>query len=113
MKIGFIVEGFNDEDKLLTVLPSAHVVVTKGTRLNNRVRMDINNALSKCSKVYLLTDPDESGNLIANKLILEFPMLTRIFLDAKECKCYRNNRLKIGMEHCTHSYLASVLRMHI
>jgi ribonuclease M5 len=113
MQYGFIVEGFNDESKLLQVIPNAHVVVTKGTRLNNRVRMDINLALNKCSRVYLLSDPDVSGDLIANSLLTEFPMLTRILLDADQCKCYRRNKIKVGVEHTSNSYLYSVLRTYL
>jgi ribonuclease M5 len=113
LKYGFVVEGFNDENKLLEVLPNAHVVVTKGTRLDNRVRIDINNALNKCNDVFLITDPDEAGNILANMLLNEFPVLKRIFLDADECKCYRNRRFKIGLEHCTHEYLYSVLKAYL
>jgi len=113
MKYGFIVEGFNDEFKLKAVLPHVHVVVTKGTRLNNRVRMDIRSALEKCDAVFLLTDPDDAGKIIAEKLQKEFPMLERIELDVKECKCVRNNRLKIGMEHADKHYLAGVLQKYV
>lgn len=113
MRVGFVVEGFNDEAKLLQVVPNAHIVVTKGTRLNNRVRMDINSALKNCHTVYLLPDPDEAGNLLANMLLAEFPMLKRIFLDVEQCKCYRNNRLKIGVEHASVEYLYGVFKNYL
>lgn len=108
--IGIVVEGFNDEYTLRKVLPHAHFVVTKGTRLNNRVRMDINSALKDCRHVYLMTDPDEAGEFLATMLLAEFPMLTRIHLDPEECKCYRNRRLKIGVEHASLYYLRMVFQ---
>jgi len=110
---GFIVEGFNDELKIKQLIPNTHVVVTRGTRLNNRVRMDINLALKQCHSVYLLTDPDEAGDLLANMVLREYPNLKRIYLDPEQCKCYRNNRLKIGVEHATDSYLFYVLKQII
>lgn len=55
MKYGFVVEGFNDEKKLLAVMPTAHVVVTKGTRFNNRVKMDVSVAVETCDEVYLIS----------------------------------------------------------
>lgn len=111
--LGFIVEGFNDEDKLRLLLPKAHIVVTKGERLNNRVRIDINEALSTCDKVYLFTDPDEAGEKLAKMILKEYPELQQIHLDPDKCKCYRNHRWKTGLEHCELSYLESVLRLSI
>lgn len=111
--IGFIVEGFNDETTVKNVLPDAHIVVTKGTRLNNRVRMDINAALRACRDVYLLTDPDEAGAILNAMLLAEFPTLKQFTLDANECKCIRNRRLKIGVEHASHAYLRSVFATQI
>lgn len=105
---GFIVEGFNDESKVFQVLPHSHIAVTKGTRFNNRVRMDINALLSTCTEVFVLTDPDDAGQVLAEMIQKEFPQLTRLSLDANECQCYRNNRLKIGVEHCDATYLATI-----
>lgn len=110
---GFIVEGFHDEDKLRQLLPQAHIVVTNGTRLNNRVRMDIEAALASCDKLFLLTDPDEAGDILAKMILNEYPKLQQIPLDAKMCKCFRNNRWKTGLEHCEIPYLESVLSMYI
>lgn len=107
---GFIVEGFNDESKLRQLIPNSRIVVTKGTRFNNRVRMDINLVLIECSRVYLITDPDKSGDLLAKTILNEFPMLIRINLDPEQCKCYRNSRLKIGLEHCDLSNFSTVLK---
>lgn len=113
MKYGFVVEGFNDETKLLKVLPNAQVVVTKGTRLNNRVKSDINDALATCDKVFLLTDPDEAGDLLSSMILEVFPFLERVLLNKKECLCYRNHKTKVGVEHCSDEYLSLVLKQHL
>lgn len=111
--MGFVVEGFHDEEKVLKVVPTAHVVVTKGTRLDNRVRMDLNKALLVCDKVWLLTDPDEAGDLLARALRKEFPSLERVLLDKKECLSYRTNKVKVGVEHCSDEYLFNVLSCYL
>lgn len=113
MKYGFVVEGFHDEEKVLKVMPKAYVVVTKGTRFDNRVRMDVNQAFLTCDKVFLVTDPDEAGDLLATTLLNEFPNLERVMLDKSECLSYRKNRVKVGLEHCSNEYLSFVLSQYL
>jgi ribonuclease M5 len=111
--LGLIVEGFNDELKLRQVLPSAYFVVTKGTRMNNRVRMDVDKALQVCSELFILTDPDDAGDVLTGMLLQYYPNLRRIFLDREQCKAFRWDRLKIGVEHCSVDYLTTVLSKYI
>lgn len=111
-RIGFIVEGFNDEKTVLKAFPDAKFVVTKGTRYNNRVRMDISELLTICDNVFILTDPDEEGERIAQTILKEF-RLPRILIDEKEAKCLRNRKLKTGVEHCDVDYLKSTIHSHI
>lgn len=113
MKVGFVVEGFNDEYKVKEVIPNALCVVTKGTRMNGRVKMDMNEALNLCDEVFLLTDPDEAGETLAEMVLKLYPNLTRIKLDRKQCLCYRNHKVKVGVEHCENDYLKNVLEQHI
>jgi ribonuclease M5 len=107
--MGFVVEGLNDEKHLKEVMPDAHCVVTNGTRMNGRVQMDINHALSLCDEVYLLTDPDEAGDTLAKMVWRLYPSLPRVLLDRYECTTYRNLKLKVGVEHCELEYLRHVL----
>jgi ribonuclease M5 len=111
--LGFIVEGFHDESTVKRVVPSAYFVVTNGTRMNNRVRMDVNKALEVCTEIFILTDPDEAGDILTEMLLKYYPSLQRIFLDRDHCKCYRRDRLKIGVEHCSDEYLTTVLSKYI
>lgn len=113
MKYGFVVEGFHDEEKVKRVLPNAYVVVTKGTRFDNRVKMDVEQMFTVCDVSFLLSDPDEAGEQLANKLLDVFPQLHRVMLEEKECICYRNKKRKVGVEHCSDEYLMNVLSLHL
>lgn len=108
MKVGFVVEGFNDERAVLRLFPEARVAVTKGTRYNRRVRMDIENVIDTCDKVFILTDPDEPGDQLAAYVAQEFG-LPRITVNPEQAICYRNGKKKIGIEHCDEKYLLQVL----
>lgn len=112
-KTGIILEGVNDAKLIRRVFPNTHIVLTKGTRLNNRVRMDIIYALNNCRNVFLLTDPDEAGNLLANMVLTDFPTLRRLVLDYEMCKCHTNRGLKYGIEHAEPEYLLSALSNYL
>lgn len=111
--MGFVVEGLNDEKNLKQAMPSAYCVVTNGTRMNNRVKMDLRKALEECDVVYLLTDPDEAGDVLAQMVWRQCPSLERVSLDQSQCLSYRNDRLKVGVEHCEVDYLRSVLSEYV
>lgn len=108
MKVGFVVEGFNDERAVLRLFPEAKIAVTKGTRYNRRVRMDIENVIDTCDKVFILTDPDEPGDQLAAYVAQEFG-LPRITVNPEQAICCRNGKKKIGIEHCDETYLLQVL----
>lgn len=113
MKYGFVVEGFNDEKKVNQVVPNSLCVVTNGTRMNGRVKTDVDEALETCDEVFLLTDPDEAGDQLAEMVLGHYPFLKRVRLDREQCLCYRNRKLKVGVEHCDKEYLRSVLMPHL
>ncbi|MFF2532420.1 toprim domain-containing protein [Brevibacillus sp. NPDC058079] len=111
--MGFVIEGFNDEKKVKEVMPNAHCVVTKGTRMNGRVKMDLKKALTTCEELFLLTDPDEAGDKLAEMVLRQYPSLQRVVLDRNACLCYRNQKVKVGVEHCETSYLKRVLSEYV
>lgn len=111
--MGFVVEGFNDEKKLKQVLPGASYVVTNGTRMNNRVKMDLNKALAECDEVFLLTDPDEAGEQLAQMVLRQYPHLRRVLLERSKCLAYRPGKVKVGVEHCDTDYLKTVLSEYV
>lgn len=108
MKLGFIVEGTNDEKLLREVNPSFEVVVTHGTRLNNAIKRHIERMSHVTDRVYILTDPDEAGGLIAARLE-ELYGYTRVHVDPEKCKKYLGRgKWKIGVEHANVEYLHEV-----
>lgn len=109
MNVGYVVEGTNDKAKVIGVIPDARVVVTQGTRMNNRIRTAVKQLLTECNAVYILSDPDHAGDILADMLMREFPQLERINLDREECKIYTPRGIKIGVEHCAEEYLKRVL----
>lgn len=111
--MGFVVEGFNDEEKLLSLLNNAKCIVTKGTRVDNRVKNHVNKLLKTCDKVFLMPDPDEAGDTLHEMLLKQFPTLKRVELERDKCLCIRNHKLKVGVEHCTDEYLLSVLSKYV
>lgn len=62
------------------------------------------------TRCILLVDPDEAGEQLANMVHTVFPHLKQVFLNREECLCYRNQKLKVGVEHCSNEYLKSVLQ---
>lgn len=113
MKVGFIVEGFHDEDKMKEVLPDCLCVTMKRTCSYRRIKMDLLVLMEQCEQVFVLTDPDGEGDRLAQMVLNDFPDLVRIHIDPEEAKCIRHHKLKIGVEHCTNEYLLSVLKEHL
>lgn len=111
MKIGFIVEGFNDEKSLKEIYPEALFAVTKGTRFNKRVKMDIKELMDKCDHVFSMMDPDEPGERMTAKIQENFWGVPAIVIEEEEAVAYRNNfqKRKIGVEHCGPDYLKKVI----
>ena len=81
--------------------------------MNGRVVMDIDQALLDCDVVFLMSDPDEAGDQLAEMVWRKYPSLQRIVLDRSQCTTYRNFKLKVGVEHCEADYLREVLSKYI
>lgn len=109
-KYGFIVEGFNDELKMLQISKNSVYVVTKGTRMNNKIKMDIQKAMDNCDELLVLLDPDEAGEILFEMIHSIFPTLRRVILEREKCLCQRGRKLKVGVEHASIEYLESKLK---
>jgi len=110
--IGYIVEGFHDERAVLQVEPNAVIAVTNGSRYNRRVRMDIQRVIDQCDIVFILTDPDETGDALAAYIKRAFN-LPRIHIDPQQAVGYINGKTKVGVEYCEPAYLQQVLKQAI
>lgn len=108
--VTFVVEGWSDHDKIKQAYPQDYVgtVVLNGTKFNNSVRSQIEAAMEKGS-VYMLSDPDESGDQIA-KVICTYYGIKRIDVDPKRARFLRMERgWKYGVEYCGLVYLRELL----
>ena len=112
MKIGLIVEGHHDANHIRGVFGFKYeFVVTNGTRFTNRTRMDIEKMMRFVDKVYILTDPDEAGNIIAQMISDKYPELERINLDPEKC-VYLDRRFQqwCGVEYALPHHLKEVFQ---
>lgn len=110
---GFIVEGVNDKDKITSLVDYPWVVVTEGTKYNNRIHDEIQEMVAGSEEVFILTDPDIAGGILAEMILNHNPMLRRIELREEECKCFRGGKVKIGVEHASDDYLLGVLSTYM
>lgn len=91
MKLGFIVEGFNDEASIREVFPGAKFAVTKGIRFTQQVKADIETVVKECDIVFIATDLDAIGTKIADKIINNlYYDLTRLVIEGEST-----------IEHCS------------
>lgn len=112
MKSVFIVEGVNDADqihKAFKNLSSVTTLVTEGTKLSGRIRNEIESFLKKGINIYILSDPDEAGEQLAEMIRLRYPEIIRIEVDKTKCAYYTGKRLKAGIEYASYSYLKKIL----
>ncbi len=110
MKYGFIVEGHHDVNRIRSVFGLKHqFVVTNGTRFTNRTKMDIDKLIRAVDKVYILTDPDEPGDLIAASIQNTYPQLERLHLEPQQCKFIDSrSRVSYGVEYAFPQHLKDV-----
>ena len=72
--------------------------------------MDIDLLVEKTVRVLLITDPDSFGDWIAEKILQDYDFL-KVNLDPNKCKCVRNFKQKIGVEHADDDYLLEMITL--
>lgn len=107
--IGLIIEGANDERKIREVSKDYYLVLTHGTKFSNREIYKIEEALSICDSVHILTDPDTSGDWIAEHIQKFFPDIPRIQVDPNKAKVRKYHGDKFGIEYMSHKSLIDIL----
>jgi 5S rRNA maturation endonuclease (ribonuclease M5) len=115
-KPAFIVEGHSDARQVIGALHDCNkvfkVIVTDGTKMNNRNIINIESAIQDGYTPYILSDPDEAGDHLAEMVHNFFPDVERIFADyekCKYCKDLRKKKFKAGIEYASYKYLKSLL----
>lgn len=113
MKAVLIVEGLNDADQIHKAFNGNEnivTLVTEGTKINNRIRADIESYLiHEDVGVYILSDPDDAGERLAQMIQSWFPALTRIEVDNRQCAYYTGKRFKSGVEYASYDYLKKII----
>lgn len=111
-KFGFIVEGWHDEAIIRHVFPGIYpIVVLRGNGFSKSIQTAINTASHLCEKLYIATDPDTAGDMVAKKIQEVFD-LPRINFDREKCLAYdeRGKLRKVGVEHANPYYIEKTIK---
>jgi ribonuclease M5 len=112
----FIVEGTKDVDQIRRAFPNnddVKFIVTEGTKVNNRIRLEIESYLRKSIDVYILSDPDEAGQHLSDMIQSWYPIIDRIDVDPMECAYFTGKKYKAGIEYASYGYLKELLSPYI
>jgi 5S rRNA maturation endonuclease (ribonuclease M5) len=116
VKPAFIVEGHSDARQIIGALGDCDkpykVIVTDGTKMNNRNIINIGMAIDDGYTPYILSDPDIAGDQLCDMIHNFFPDVERIDADyeqCKYCKDIRKKKFKAGIEYSSYKYLRKLL----
>ena len=102
-----IVEG-NTDKAFISSLVDANILVTNGYSLKKE-DIEFVKEVIKNKPVYVLTDPDEAGDKIREKIHSEIPGAVDIFIDKKYC----DKNHKHGVAESTKQHLFEVLKPYL
>lgn len=109
---GVIVEGPYDEKVVVQAAPHVEILVLHGNGFGwNRERID--QLVNRCDIVFVLTDPDVAGELVATKIKKAYPETYRIYVDPEQAKKKINKKYRCGVEYCSVDYLREVITSSI
>lgn len=100
MQMSFIVEGFHDEDVLKSLFPSCTCLVLQRPLSRKRIWDEVVSLSLSHPDTLILTDPDEEGDRLAQRVWAVAPHLVRVPIPVEEATCFRGRKKKIGVEHC-------------
>jgi ribonuclease M5 len=108
--IAVIIEGWSDHNAIRRVYSPKDVqtIVTNGTKMNNRISEQIQEALDMGLPTFILSDPDKAGDDLASMVKSNFN-ISRLTVDPAKAKQERMFRTKYGIEYCTDEYLKELL----
>ena len=103
-----IVEGWSDHDQLQLAYPGIETIVIYGTRVVPAL-CTIRNAIMDKKRVFIMTDPDKTGDWSAKAIQKAFPKLVRVEIDPGQSRSLGNKGWHYGVEYCSVEYLRYVL----
>ncbi len=102
-----VVEGSNDASYISSFV-DAIIVTTNGYEIP-KAELDFLSNLPKDKNVFILTDSDEAGNKIRERLNQLIPTATNLYVEIDKC----NKRNKHGVAECDKEELLKVLENHL
>jgi 5S rRNA maturation endonuclease (ribonuclease M5) len=114
-KIVLIVEGTNDENQIVDAFRDmdckdyVKCLVTEGTKVNNRIRAEIEDLYKKGYEPYVLSDPDIAGFHLYEMIQHWYPDIPRLEVDPRECAYFTGKKFKAGVEYSSHTYLKKII----
>lgn len=112
MKAVVIVEGLKDREQIQKAFDNDDDVIcliTEGTKMNNRIQAEIEDYLRQGVGVYILSDPDEAGQHLAQMIQYWYPQIPRLEVDPKECAYFTGKKFKAGIEYSSYDYLKEII----
>lgn len=116
MKAVFLVEGTHDADKIHSAFEgneNIKTIVTEGTKVNGRVKKEIESYLEQNINVYILSDPDSAGDMLSDMVQYYYPEIPRVVVDLQECAYFTGKKMKAGIEYSSHRYLRKILSPYV
>lgn len=115
MKVCLMVEGTKDEDQIRDAFKDfegadrVECLVTEGTKVNNRILAEIENYKRNGYSIYILSDPDEAGEHLAQMIQHWYPDIPRLEVEVEECAYFTGKKFKAGIEYSSHTYLKKLI----
>lgn len=115
MKVALIVEGLKDKEQIIKAfentdyIDNIKILVTEGTKFNNRIMAEIENYHRDGFNIYVLSDPDTGGNHLANMIRYWYPEIPRLEADTSECAYFTGKKFKMGIEYASYDYLKEII----
>lgn len=110
--IGIVVEGPYDEKVVSQAAPEVDILVLNGNGFRHN-KEKIERFIRRCELVFILTDPDDAGELIAEKIKRAYPETYRIYVDPKLASRKIYKKIHYGIEYCTVEYLKELITSSI
>lgn len=107
-----MVEGVKDATQIRNAfkgISEVTIVITEGTKINNRIKIEIESYLKLGYNIYILSDPDDAGEQLTQMIQSWYPFIPRIEVDFKFCAYYTGKRMKSGIEYASYNYLRKIL----
>lgn len=92
---------------------AVNIIITRGTHFGEREKLQIEIDILLGSRIFILTDPDKSGDELAQAIQQKFPIIPRIELNPLRCINTRSPKKNKGVEYCDIRYLRNIINRYM